>query len=725
MEKKAMTVSIYAKYGIYFDPLNPDTNGNGILDGDEVFGQSKQQEVSTHDEAITEIKVDMNTNGNLERNLTIKSMYNIDVMSTNVYSLIGEPFNFETPTSFKSVTITFKVDKSKLGDTKFDNLLILWYDEENQIFKEMETIHDEANSTVSTTTTHFSQYMIVDSEKWYANWEASFNELRKMWIGNTSYQRNMHTIFMVDCSSSMRRTDYSSPVLVVGYKGVTEENIETIRDKINGNADINAYCVNWCKRARICHNIINNKGGNDTAAIIRFSNTVISDSGLSYNKSYLNDQLPNINNGSGTANLNNALNAALSHVETDTTDVYRLVVITDNNINFGQISSSDFPGNVILNIVNLGSNDIGYGLEEVAHATGGDVYDVVSASDLTYESGGMVYVPPKFIGEDYDEDGIPDLVELYGLKPNGQPINTSMYLKDTDGDGIPDNIELKYYNEQLTSAVTYEQYLASVYCGSDPAKKDTDGDGVWDNKDPLPNDYGISCNLKPSDRNSLLSEIDSQISADIDLVRWGFQLPYNSVSDCIDIIYDYDNVITKLSNKYMIPKAAIQAVLLRELKCFWAQDDFSDSCVLSYYAYQYQVEYYNSLEWWQQILIQYPEYPIMSREDASTGYGQIYALTAINANNWAIEEGIISGNKYDYDDWHQREEIWNKLRTDNTYNISMIPLVLMHGASKKGFDRNYYNYTVEQIKKMLAVYNGDDSYGEAVYHSYVIFDKYN
>ncbi|MDE5917279.1 MAG: hypothetical protein K2G62_04035, partial [Oscillospiraceae bacterium] len=55
--------TIYKKYGVYFDPLNPDTNGNGILDGDEVFGQSKKQEVSTHDEAITEVKVDMSTNG--------------------------------------------------------------------------------------------------------------------------------------------------------------------------------------------------------------------------------------------------------------------------------------------------------------------------------------------------------------------------------------------------------------------------------------------------------------------------------------------------------------------------------------------------------------------------------------------------------------------------------------------------------------------------------------
>ena len=106
--------TIYKKYGVYFDPLNPDTNGNGILDGDEVYTQSKNQSVETYDKAITEIKVDMDTNGSLERNLTIESMYGIDAMSSDVYAMIGEPFNFTSETSFESATITFKIDKSKL-----------------------------------------------------------------------------------------------------------------------------------------------------------------------------------------------------------------------------------------------------------------------------------------------------------------------------------------------------------------------------------------------------------------------------------------------------------------------------------------------------------------------------------------------------------------------------------------------------------------------------------
>ena len=34
-------------------------------------------------------------------------------------------------------TLTYVIDKSKLGDTEFDNLLFLWYDEENDNFVEL------------------------------------------------------------------------------------------------------------------------------------------------------------------------------------------------------------------------------------------------------------------------------------------------------------------------------------------------------------------------------------------------------------------------------------------------------------------------------------------------------------------------------------------------------------------------------------------------------------
>ena len=59
-------------------------------------------------------------------------------------------------------------------------------------------------------------------------------------------------------------------------------------------------------------------------------------------------------------------------------------------------------------------------------------------------------------------------MELYGLLPNGKPINTNPYLKDTDGDGIPDNEEIHFSLENLTCEVDKSEYDNSIIAWSDP-----------------------------------------------------------------------------------------------------------------------------------------------------------------------------------------------------------------------------------------------------------------
>ena len=491
---------IYIEHGVYFDPLNPDTDGNGILDGDEVFGQTKVEEVETYDEAITEVTVDMDTNGNIDRNLTIESMYNIDAMSTNVHALIGEPFNFETESDFESATITFKIDQSKLGDTQFDNLMILWYNEEEQIFEEMPTTHDIVNSTVSTTTTHFSQYMVVDSEKWYDNWEISFDQLRKMWTGNTSYYKPMNTILLLDCSHQMGNIDpINYRQIVIGYNGVNEDNFYDITNDMDnpGDAEYNykKYGKRKCYRAEISENIINQMSNDDRAVVMTFSNDVETRTGWSSNWDMLmnggvsrTSGIQKVNNDGSASFLDNAIQSALSYVEDNAKEAYRIIVITHSDVRCTYNLSSYDYSNVNLNIVNLGSGNISAFLESIVESTGGEVYDAITAEDLTNETGGIVTVPEQYIGEDSDEDGIPDLVELYGLKPNGDPINTNPNLKDTDGDGIEDNDELGYIIGAIGSNATIADYVKALQPHSDPAKFDSDDDGLDDGLDDAPLD---------------------------------------------------------------------------------------------------------------------------------------------------------------------------------------------------------------------------------------------
>ena len=443
--------TIYKKNGVYFDPLNPDTNGNGILDGDEVFRQYKKQEVSTYDEAITEINVSMSTNGSLERNLKIESMYGIDAMSSDVFAMIGEPFNFETSTKFNEARITFKIDQSKLGDTEFDNLIILWYNEKEQIFEEMPTTRNRVQSTISTKTTHFSQYMIVDSEKWYANWEASFTELRKMWNNGTTSYKEMNTIFVIDCCSDMETIDSSN------------------------------------QRLNICSNIVNGMMSEDRAAVITYSEYGTRGmTGLTDKNSVLSILSSYIRNSGAKSNLTPAFADAVNIANSSSAEMNRIIILTNGNTQFTLDLGGYNLSNVTVNVVDMGGYTMSEALMNVAYVTGGSVYGIASASDLAYQVGDTIYTPPQFIGEDSDGDGIPDIVELYGLLPNGNPINTNPYLKDTDGDGIPDNEEIHFSLDNLTMDIDKDQYNNAIYFGSDPTKKDTDGDKLEDSYDPFP-----------------------------------------------------------------------------------------------------------------------------------------------------------------------------------------------------------------------------------------------
>lgn len=193
---------------IYFqtDPLNPDTDGNGIKDGDEKRNQTFVHKVENADCAVTEVRVSMAGTVNLQKTTDIESVINKDILCTGVVGLVGEPFSIETTSQFDKATLTFVFDKSKLGDTEFDNLMFLWYNEEENNFVELETTLDEAKGTASIETTHFSRYMIVDKKKLFEAWSVKFN-YNPYSEGHGAPIIRYNTVLAIDCSSSMRTND--------------------------------------------------------------------------------------------------------------------------------------------------------------------------------------------------------------------------------------------------------------------------------------------------------------------------------------------------------------------------------------------------------------------------------------------------------------------------------------------------------------------------------------
>lgn len=80
--------------------------------------------------AVTEVIVDMECTGNINRTTTVESIMGVDYLCSVVVGLVGEPFEIETTSEFDKATITFRLNTERI-DTGLDNLIFLWYDEDN------------------------------------------------------------------------------------------------------------------------------------------------------------------------------------------------------------------------------------------------------------------------------------------------------------------------------------------------------------------------------------------------------------------------------------------------------------------------------------------------------------------------------------------------------------------------------------------------------------------
>ncbi|SMC39611.1 Cellulose binding domain-containing protein [Oscillospiraceae bacterium] len=165
------------------DPKDPDSDDDGILDGDEVLlgkdpsdsgdattrvEQTAAQEiVNEEDPAISSVEVTLSLANSIDSSLTIRDEYNINMHTTNVPGRIGSPLSFECEEDFDTATVVIHYSESALSDTAESDLGILWYDEANGVFVEQEqAVIDSDNNTVTVVLEHFSRYVLVDIARW-------------------------------------------------------------------------------------------------------------------------------------------------------------------------------------------------------------------------------------------------------------------------------------------------------------------------------------------------------------------------------------------------------------------------------------------------------------------------------------------------------------------------------------------------------------------------------
>lgn len=362
-----------------FSPLLADTDGNGIIDSQEKLYQTKAKTLQdAKNDGVTEVSVSLTVKGNIENKVAIEDVYEIDALSSGVVGLIGVPVDICCSEEFEKADITFHYDVSALGDTEEEDLSVMWYDEENDWYQilDEDSVVDTQNHTVTYSTTHFSTYMLVDSQKWYDAWRENI-DYRNSASGDTE-KHYFDIAFVIDVSGSMSGT-----------------RITKAKEAINS--------------------FIDSMQGNDEAAVIAFNSNAVLCSDFSNDKDSLR-QVVNKLSASGGTSVNAGMLTAIDAFEKHECDKQNIVVLI------------------------------------------------------------------------CDGDGLYDIFETAGIRlPNGQIIYTDPTKQDTDGDGLTDyqetgivyEVDDRYIGDHLLRWTHFEMR-------SDPTLPDTDGDGITDDVDDTP-----------------------------------------------------------------------------------------------------------------------------------------------------------------------------------------------------------------------------------------------
>ena len=145
------------------DPLNPDSDGDGIIDGDETITREVSKDYNG--EAIDKVCVSIGCKGSMENKLFINKASDKSGILHDTAGLIGEFYDIECDADFETADIIFSYDESMLGDTDESDLRLIWYNEETREFVLLkDSVVDIENNTVSYTTTHFSDWGVVDGK---------------------------------------------------------------------------------------------------------------------------------------------------------------------------------------------------------------------------------------------------------------------------------------------------------------------------------------------------------------------------------------------------------------------------------------------------------------------------------------------------------------------------------------------------------------------------------
>lgn len=373
-------------------------------------GARKLAFTSNEQSVITEAKVEYTLKG-MGGNVQIESLTGEKDWMNQGAGVKSTPIDITvTRQKVEKAKISFLYDEKAVSEEKARNLCIAYYNEELGRMELLENSKvDTTSHTVSVETTHFSRYVVVDSEEWYEAWAQS-----QLIIRDESVAQNYFDIvFTLDCSDSMNETDKN---------------------------ELSKECT---------YSFIQNLYEGDYFTVFKFNDNVTNvleeqrmEDIVNWDSVYMT--LREIDASGGT-NIEAALDSSVEHIKASEQGATQLIVLlSDGQADVGEAVIQKAVNSKIRVIsIGFGANANEELLRHIAVSTGGQYYKAGEDNiEKIFERIREEYVGVD-LNKDSDHDGIPDKIETTGMRNQyGKVIQTNSNDPDTDDDGISDGIEM-------------------------------------------------------------------------------------------------------------------------------------------------------------------------------------------------------------------------------------------------------------------------------------------
>lgn len=375
--------------------------------------KNKTIEIQTSQGIIESISIDYTVFGNPLSNVTVKNIEDTDAKINNIATKIDSPFDISgnfTNLQLQEANVSIKYNKEKLGkDVKEDDLLVLWYDEKNDQMVEMPTSVNSEKNEVTFKTNHFSQYVLVDKSTWQKIWNQEIAKIREK-------EAKFSLEFIIDDSGSMVENDRNNTRL-----SAVKAAIESLTE-------------------------------NDEYLIMQFSDSSSVLQDFTNSTEELEEVLEKFKSSGGT-NISGAVDKGIDLLKKQDKDREKIIILLtdgeDSSLSNKIDELTEKANKENIRIFGIGlqnSTDSKLNFDvfsKLATGTNGRFHKI-NETQLSNIFGELTDATVGVDGNlDTDGDGIPDGIELYGIRDQfGNRFVTNPYLADTDGDGKSDKEEI-------------------------------------------------------------------------------------------------------------------------------------------------------------------------------------------------------------------------------------------------------------------------------------------